>query len=345
VRRHLLISAVVIVVAGILAAAALAYDSSRSDQIAHGVQVGGVDLSGLTAAQARSKLRDTLLDGLSSPVVVHRSGRYFRMTASEAHVGVDINGLVDTALARSRRGSLVSRVWRDITGSHVNADLPARVQYSREAVSRFVARIGDAIGLTPRNAELRLTGDGVSKERGHNGRRLKADVLRRQIEAALARPGARRSFAAHAQPLKPGITSDQLAERNPVVITINRGTFRLRLFEKLKLVKTYTIAVGQAGLETPAGLYHVQDKQTNPAWHVPDSDWAGKLRGKVIPPGDPGNPIKARWMGIYNGAGIHGTDNIGSLGTAASHGCIRMSIPDVTELYEHVTVGAPVFIA
>src|ERR1051325_8049100 len=113
-----------------------------------------------------------------------------------------------------------------------------------------------------------------------------------------------------------------LAARNPVVITITRATFRLRLWENLKLTKTYRIAVGRVGLETPAGLYHIQDKQTNPAWHVPNRAWAGDLAGKVIPPDDPANPIKARWMGIYNGAGIHGTDSVGSLGTAASHGCI-----------------------
>ncbi len=81
----------------------------------------------------------------------------------------------------------------------------------------------------------------------------------------------------------------------------------------------------------------------NPAWHVPQSDWAGSLAGTVVPPG-PSNPIKSRWMGIYNGAGIHGTDAISSLGTAASHGCIRMAIPDVAELSEQVDVGTPVYI-
>jgi lipoprotein-anchoring transpeptidase ErfK/SrfK len=50
-------------------------------------------------------------------------------------------------------------------------------------------------------------------------------------------------------------------------------------------------------------------------------------------------------MGIYNGAGIHGTDATGSIGSAASHGCIRMLIPDVVELYDQVPVGAPVYIA
>ncbi len=77
---------------------------------------------------------------------------------------------------------------------------------------------------------------------------------------------------------------------------------------------------------------------------MPNSPWAGKLAGKVIPPG-PDDPIKARWMGIFDGAGIHGTDEIGSLGSAASHGCVRMAIPDVEALYDQVDVGTPVFIA
>ena len=78
---------------------------------------------------------------------------------------------------------------------------------------------------------------------------------------------------------------------------------------------------------------------------MPNSDWAGELAGRVIPGGVPENPLKARWLGIYNGAGIHGTDATGSIGTNASHGCIRMLIPDVIELYDRVPVGAPVYIA
>jgi lipoprotein-anchoring transpeptidase ErfK/SrfK len=98
-------------------------------------------------------------------------------------------------------------------------------------------------------------------------------------------------------------------------------------------------------MDTPAGLYNIQNKAENPAWHVPQSDWAGKLAGQVIAPDDPRNPIKARWMGIYDGAGIHGTTAEGSIGTAASHGCIRMRIPDVIDLYDRVETGAPVYIA
>ena len=109
-------------------------------------------------------------------------------------------------------------------------------------------------------------------------------------------------------------------------------------------MKTYRIAVGRAGLETPAGEYTINDKQIDPSWHVPNSPWAGALAGRIIPPG-PSDPIKSRWMGFWNGSGIHGTSDVGSLGSAASHGCIRMAIPDVIEVYNEVPVGAPVYIA
>ena len=143
---------------------------------------------------------------------------------------------------------------------------------------------------------------------------------------------------------KPKVTSAELAPKYPVVVTVNRNSFQLRLFKKLRLAKTYPIAVGQAGLETPAGLYHIQNKQVDPAWSVPNKDWAGDLAGTTVPGGAPDNPLKARWLGIFDGAGIHGTSDVGSLGSAASHGCIRMDVPDVIELYDQVPVGAPVYI-
>ena len=128
----------------------------------------------------------------------------------------------------------------------------------------------------------------------------------------------------------------QLAKKYPAVLIVNRGAHKLQLWKNLKLKKTYGIAVGQVGLETPAGLYNIQNKAVNPAWHVPNSAWAGDLAGKVIPGDDPSNPIKARWMGIYDGVGVHGTSDDASIGSNASHGCIRMHVPDVEELYDEV---------
>jgi len=140
------------------------------------------------------------------------------------------------------------------------------------------------------------------------------------------------------------VTFANLARIYNTVLTIDRGAFKLRLFKGLKFRKSYPIAVGMAGLETPAGRYAIQSKQVNPAWHVPNSAWAGSLAGQVIPGGAPNNPLRARWLGIANGVGIHGTAEDWSIGTRASHGCIRMHVADVIDLYGRVPVGAPVLI-
>jgi lipoprotein-anchoring transpeptidase ErfK/SrfK len=142
----------------------------------------------------------------------------------------------------------------------------------------------------------------------------------------------------------PKVTQADLAHKYPVILVADRTNFQLRLYKQLTLVKSYTVAVGAVGFDTPAGLYHIQNKAVDPTWTVPHSDWAGDLAGKVVPPG-PDNPLKARWMGIFDGAGIHGTDETYSLGHAASHGCLRMAIPDVIELYDQVPVGTPIYIA
>ena len=164
------------------------------------------------------------------------------------------------------------------------------------------------------------------------------------MQQALVSPSASRTVTAPVKIVQPKVTGEQLAAKYPVVLTVDRGNFRLSVFKELKPARIYRIAVGQAGLETPAGLYKIQNKAKNPAWHVPNSDWAGDLAGKVIPGGAPDNPIKARWLGIYDGVGVHGTDARNSIGSNASHGCIRMLIEDVQKLYDEVPVGTPIFI-
>ena len=92
----------------------------------------------------------------------------------------------------------------------------------------------------------------------------------------------------------------------------------------------------------PTGDYEINDKQVDPTWTPPDSPWAAELSS--IPPG-PGNPLGTRWIGTTApGIGFHGTYADYSVGTAASHGCMRMHIPDVEAFYEMVTIGMKVSI-
>jgi lipoprotein-anchoring transpeptidase ErfK/SrfK len=164
------------------------------------------------------------------------------------------------------------------------------------------------------------------------------------LTALLDEGKGNRTIAARVNVVKPSVTTATVAQQYPTYLTLDRSTYQLKLWKNLELEKTYTVAVGQVGLETPAGLYSIQDKQVDPAWHVPNSDWAGDLAGQVIPGGTAENPLKARWMGIFNGAGIHGTSDEASLGSAASHGCVRMAVTDVIDLYDRVDVGTPIYI-
>jgi lipoprotein-anchoring transpeptidase ErfK/SrfK len=333
----------VLVAAG--AGAVYAYDRSRADLIAEGVRVAGIDVGGLSTAQARAKLRSEVLEPLNRPVVVRADGKRFKLTPQRARVAVDVDGSVATALDRSREGTVVDRTVRALSGATVAADVSLDIDYSRTAVRRLVRRVGTAVDRDAVDASVDLANGNFTPKASEPGRRLRTHRLARAVRRQLLETGARKPVRATTRVVEPKITTAELEQKYPAVIMVNRSSFQLTLYKNLKPVKTYGIAVGQVGLETPAGLYSVANKAVNPAWHVPNSDWAGDLAGTVIPGDDPSNPIKARWMGIYDGAGIHGTDAENSIGTAASHGCIRMRIPEVIELYDQVDVGAPVYIA
>jgi lipoprotein-anchoring transpeptidase ErfK/SrfK len=308
------------------------------------VTVGGVDVGELSLDEARATLRQKLLPRLGRPLRIRYQSRTFRFSPSAAGLRADVDGMARAALERTRSGNLVSRFFREVDGNEVNARLPVQVTYSRPAIAGLAARIKRTLDRPPRDAEVIPVAWTLRKRPSQDGVAVRARRLRRILSGRLSNPIAPRLVKVPVKIKKPKVTTAQLAAKNPFFIVISRGERRLRLFRHLRLAKIYTIAVGRIGLETPAGLYHIIDKEIDPSWHVPNSAWAGSLAGRVIPPG-PDDPLKARWMGIYDGAGIHGTDDIGSLGTAASHGCIRMSIPDVEELYDIVPMHAPVYVA
>lgn len=343
-RKSFIAVSGLIVMLLVLAGGVYAYDTNRNDLIAEGIRVGGVDVGGMRAHEARAKLTRQLLGPLKQPVTASFESRTFSLTPEEARVGVDIDGSVDHALDRSRSGNLISRTLRGITGETVEADLGVDITYDRGAVDAVVKDVEKALERDPVDASVSFAGGSIDRKPSRNGRAVLANRLRRDMMNAMTGAHAERDLRIRTRTVKPKITTDQLAERYPAVLIVNRSAFRLTLYKKLQPAKTYRIAVGQAGMDTPAGEYKIENKAENPAWHVPNSDWAGKLAGKVIPPDDPRNPIEARWMAIYNGAGIHGTEAISSLGTRASHGCVRMAIPDVIELYDQVPVGSPVVI-
>jgi murein L,D-transpeptidase YcbB/YkuD len=106
---------------------------------------------------------------------------------------------------------------------------------------------------------------------------------------------------------------------------------KLRVRENGEVVKTYPIAVGKPKHPTPKGEFRVQYLILNPRWVPPKANWAKDKTAKA--PGDPENPMgKAKIFFKQPDYYIHGTNDRKSLGSAASHGCIRMANEDVVEL-------------
>ena len=319
-----------------------AYDSSN-DEIAKGITAAGIDIGGMKEGEARERLRRELAYSLERPLKVKYKRKSFTLKPADARIRTNVEAMVDRAVEHSRDGNVISRSLRSITGGEVHEDIPVRVTYEKRAVTALVKRVKRKIDQPARDASVGFSGGSVHPVPGRNGKELDAGRLTSQIEAALVEPSSERVVRARVTTTKPEVTTKELASTYPKIVVVNKLNTTVTLYVNLKPAKTYNVAVGSPGYPTPSGRFAIQNKQVDPVWNVPNSEWAGELAGRSIPPG-PQNPLKARWMGIYGGAGFHGTADIGSIGSAASHGCVRMAIPDIIELYDRVDVGTPVFV-
>lgn len=345
-RRGLPIAAVLIVALLAVAAGAMyLYDHGRRETIANGVRIDGVDVGGLHAAAARAKIQREVVASLNRPVTVTAGTKTWTLSPREAGLTVDTANMVAQAVRASREGSIVTRTIRGLSDGHVNRDVPLVISYSHGAVRGVTARVRAAVQRPARDATAQPSASGLTETEGRTGTIVDSTQLGARIDRALTGAARSHTVVVPVKTVQPAVSTAQLAEKYPAYIVIDRGAFRLRFYEHLKLARTYEIAVGMEGLETPAGLHKIEWEQVDPPWYVPKKAWAGALAGTVVPPG-PADPLKARFMSFDGGAGIHGIDpsEYSSIGHNASHGCVRMRIADVIALYAKSPVGTPVYI-
>jgi hypothetical protein len=337
-----------------LAAPAAASTDDTTAVIGMGTLVGGVDIGGQTISQAAVTLQTQLAPKLAAPVTVAIGSRRFQLSGTRAQVTLDALRTARRAYYAARDASptqtptvpVAPATNRTATGGSASGlSVPAAVSVSRSAVRAWADKVAGNVTRQPRSASLKIGLTRMRVTKARRGLTVDASAMARRVIAAFEDPTAGRTLRQPLKALEPTTTLAELRRANATILTVDRSHFKLRLFKNLRLEKTYGIAVGMAGLETPAGTYSIQNKQVDPAWHVPNSDWAGALAGHVIPGGAPDNPLKARWLGIYNGVGIHGTAEDWSIGSQASHGCIRMHVSDVIDLYPRVPVGTKVLIS
>ena len=299
-----------------------------------GVTVAGLDVSNQTLSQAAGTIDRAYRHQLvTRNVSVRVGGRAYSLKTKKVALAFDA--------AKSARRAYIAG---NDTAAPAPVDVLPYVTYDKKKVAAFVARVDRSARVAARDATVRITLQHMRKRPSKSGRELDDKGLARALALALADPRAPRQIRPERAVVKAKVQMKDLARRYGTVVTISQGSFRLRLFKRLKFVKSYGVAVGQSAYPTPRGLFSIANKAVNPPWTAPDSPWAGAYRNETVPGGSSENPLKARWMGIVNGVGIHGTGEPGSIGTRASHGCIRMTVPDVIDLYPRVPVGTPVLI-
>jgi lipoprotein-anchoring transpeptidase ErfK/SrfK len=300
-----------------VASGAAAPSAQRTATVRPGVAIGGVALGGLTSEQARNAISWWY----NRPLRFVFYGKHWSVRPAALGASVDADNAVQTVLKATPADRL-----------------SLRVDVDQQQIQRYAAQLDARLSIEPTDATASLKGLKPVIKPGEPGLALNRPKTVQRIMAALA--VARRPAVLHpaARTVAPTVTAGNFG----AVVVIYRGSNVLHLYKGSHPWRTFQVATGQAIYPTPTGDWHVVDMQRNPWWRPPDSPWAEGL--KPVPPG-PGNPLGTRWMGLdAAGVGMHGTPDAASIGYSASHGCIRMRIPDAEWLFDHVRIGTPVYI-
>jgi lipoprotein-anchoring transpeptidase ErfK/SrfK len=296
---------------------ALRGDAAPPALIAQGVTIAGVPVGGMSNEQAQAAVR---------PV--------FARAKRVSYGGVSWRLRPARFGARVAIADGVHRAFTAPAGAAV--ELVPNVDST--AVSRFVKALDKRIAYPATDTQLvGLAGLVPQLTEEKPGLRVLRQLTAQRISRVLRSTDLTRTRVA-VESVQPSRTRDNFGP----IIVIRRGANELRYYEGQTLTRSFGVATGQTVYPTPTGTFSIVDMQLNPWWRPPDSPWAQGL--KPIPPG-PGNPLGTRWMGLTApGVGIHGTPDDASIGYSASHGCIRMHIPDAEWLFQHVDIGTPVII-
>jgi lipoprotein-anchoring transpeptidase ErfK/SrfK len=276
-----------------------------------------------TFRHSRIKVKIKARDQLGAPkIAVVLDGKTHRFDGVAAHAVVTAR-----SLAQGRHTLVVTATDR---GGNVTTNKQTFVVDSTEHFGSATLWPG-ARGKDVKTLQGRLADAGVFTA-------AKTGVYDARTEAAVRKLQAKYGVAVD------GIVGGNLLNALSGQIIVDIGDLHLYLYRDGKLVKSYPVATGQPAYPTPTGTYAIITMTKDPTWLPPNSDWA--KNAKPIPAGAE-NPLGTRWMGTSApGVGIHGVppSEDGTIGTYASHGCIRMHDWDAVDLFDRIVIGMPVIL-
>ena len=332
------IALTLVLLVGALALAGYAYARSSSDKLLPGLKVAGVPVGGMTRAQAAAAVQSAVGAELARTFMVQAGGKTWTTSGAALGVRADVTGAVDKAFAESNSAAWPVSVYDRLTHHPMNREIAVAYTLPADRAGSYVGHIASALDRAPVKASMSLSGDRLVVQRSRRGRTVQQGPAAAALVQALASNQA--SVTLPVREVRPKVTAKNLGK----TLTVDVSTNTLRLFDGFRVIRTYPVATARQGFTTPIGEWKVAQKEFMPSWYNPAPNGWAKGMPAYIPPG-PGNPLGLRALGLNaSGIFIHGTPEDYSIGSYASHGCIRMHETDAIALFPLVPQGTPVII-
>jgi len=320
-------------------------DAANARYVPVGVYVQSADLSGMNAAQVHEELNDHLQRLAALPLELLVVNETERVTLGDV-ASFDAGLIADEALAVRAQTAFVKRFRHDWLKEKLPTEITLHHAIDKDTVTSYVEDLADRANRKPKNAKLvfveaeyimaiKPDKAGISIDTTTT-----IDLIVAQAGEAIKAGRAGSVTVPYLQP-KAKITAKSLSKKTALIVSLTKR--RIFLFKGDKLVKTYPCAIGTPAHPTPRGDFIIEAKRYMPTWSNPGSGWAKDMPATIAP--GPSNPLGLRALNLnYPGIRIHGTTNIGSIGSAASHGCMRVPNSLIVDLYPRVEVNDPVYI-
>lgn len=346
VVRNLVITLFVVIVLAVAACAGwLYYDDQRnaSVHVPQGVSLDGTDISGFSASEVRSLVAKHVVSGQSGSLTLSL-GNNHTFTLEFAKLGdVDVDATVDAAMATIEPDMMTRCANRAKEllgiGQEVQpVELVTACKLSKKKVTAKVEALADEYDAQKQDAGYEFDSKAykVKTIQAKEGYELDvAKTVKRILKAA--KTGKTEVNAADSV-----LTPEKTKPGQAIFVSLSEC--HLYFYVDGKVAKDYACTPGMSGYETPSGDWTLEYKDAAPTWYNPGSDWAKSMPDTIAPGAS--NPLGLRALALSCGGGIyiHGTTNYGQLGTAASHGCIRLANENVVELFDLVETGIPIFV-
>lgn len=335
-------AAILIILAGCCIALAVD-DSTRTKHIPTNTTLDGIwDIATLTADELRNFLKERSEQG---------EANYLHITVNGKDEKIKMNSLGTPNAEKTIQAAFspydklfllrwIDRIQALFGKQQQSYNVDTAYDFDQDKLKKRIKKLAKKVDVKACQAtyEYDAKSDGLIQVEAKDGIKLNVEKTIAAIQEAFSSGTSNAAVTAVCEVTKP--KGKALGQ----AILVDTNSCRLRFYQGDKVVFDWPCTPGMSGHETPRGTFSVSGKQYMPTWINPHSEWS-KNMDETIAPG-PTNPLGLRALEISCGGGIyiHGTVNLGQLGSVGSHGCIRLSNDNVCTLYDKVKLHCPVII-